>query len=410
MDIAVLFQGQGRYKTQYIRQIIEENKINILWKFSEDLLGWSPLEYIYKYDDIGTLTTDKMQPLIFLMDYSQFLHYREYMPTPYIMMGHSMGEITALTAANKLCFEDGLKLIKTRGLLMQECTEDIEQGMLALLGCNEERATEICRETRRMTGADIWIANDNSVTQQVLAGTTEALSYVAQNYDVHFRSLSVKKAFHTDYMREAAVEFGKELKKVKFHRSDIAVVSNYTARPYQFEWSIPDILCKQMVSKVRWRECMDFLKNNGLTAYVSMNEMSPFRGMDKSKLDYIQWIYPEDFKENKVTDYSKLYHTYEPKRNYGKELIADYLNLLISRPWKNGATETEIARAGAIYANINEIYIGETECDKETFVNMIDMVAEGLVLKGEEENIAGLYLRKIMNTYGVEDCYGRKKN
>lgn len=410
MDIAILFQGQGKYKTQYVKKIIEENKINSLWKVAMDVLGWSPLEYIEKYEDIGTLTTDKMQPLIYLMDYSQFFHYQEYMPISYIMMGHSMGEITALTVSNKLSFEDGLNLIKIRGLLMQECSENTDQGMLALLDCGEEQAEEICMETRIKTGAHIWIANDNSLKQQVLAGTTEALNYVAKNYDVHFRSLSVKKAFHTEYMREAAEEFGKEIKKVKFHKSDISVVSNYTARPYQFNWSIPDILCKQIVSKVRWRESMDFLKCNGLVSYVSMNKMSPFRGMDKSVNDYIQWIYADDFNENTVIDFSKLYHTHEPKKDYGRELIADCLKLLISNPWKMDANETEINKAKMIYNQINKLYKQDIECDEDEFNNMIYMVAEGLKLKGVEEEIVISKLRNIMHTYGVEADYGREKN
>lgn len=410
MDIVVLFQGQGKYKTQYVRKLLKDNNINLLWKLAEDILGWSPIEYIEKYDDIAILTTDKMQPLIFLMDYSQFLYYKKYMPISYIMMGHSMGEITALTAAEKLSFEEGLKLIKIRGLLMQKCSENANQGMLALLGCSEEHAEEICTETRSATGSDIWIANDNSLTQQVLAGTTTALNYVAKNYDVRYIPLSVKKAFHTKYMRDAAEKFSNELKKITFRKSEISVVSNYTARPYQFDWSISDILCKQMVSKVRWRESMDFLKDNGLTSYVVINEMSPFEGMDKSLKDYIQWIHADDFKKNSIIDFSKLYHTHEPKKNYGRQLIGDCLKLLISKPWKNDVTKIEIEKLKMIYDKINEIYVNNSECDEKQFLSMMNMVFDGLRLKGIEEDIVNSQLSRIMHIYGVEDYYEREKN
>lgn len=410
MDIAVLFQGQGRYKTQYIKKIIEEDSINSLWKMAKDVLEWSPLEYIESYDDICSLATDKMQPLIYLMEYSQFFHSKETIPISHIMMGHSMGEITALAVSNKVSFEDGLYLIKVRGKLMQECSMYTEQGMIALIGCGERRAEEICAETRDKTGANIWIANDNSLTQQVLAGEKEALNFVANSYNIRYSALSVKKAFHTEYMKDAAKEFKNVLRKVNFKKSDIYVVSNYTARPYQFDWSIPDILSKQMVSKVRWRESMDFLKRNGVISYVTMNEMTPFRAMDKSVNDYIQWICVDEFIKDSVIDFSKLYHAHDPKKNYGKEMIAECLNSLISNPWMTDIDSEKIRRANEIYGGINDLYKRNSQCTEEEFQNMINMTTEGLELKGIDENIANARLRNIMCTYGVEDYYGRKEN
>ncbi len=131
--------------------------------------------------------------------------------------GHSLGELTALAAANALSFEDALALVVLRGALMDESGRASGDGsMLAILKSTPEQAAEVA------AAAGVWVANDNAPGQTVLAGPREGLreaAQIARERGIRSLALDVTGAFHSPYMAAAQEPFHEALQKITFTRA-----------------------------------------------------------------------------------------------------------------------------------------------------------------------------------------------
>ena len=172
-------------------------------------------------------------------------------------LGLSLGEYTALHLAGVFGFKDGLRLVATRGRLMQEAAEASEGGMVALVGADEEQATQLCEEAR---GDDILVpANFNAPGQIVVSGSASACDRAmeaAGKMGLRASRLSVAGAFHSPLMAPAAEGMAKALEEVEIQPLSTVVYSNVTGQPH--EPDNPELLkqrlIEQLTSPVRWSE------------------------------------------------------------------------------------------------------------------------------------------------------------
>lgn len=181
-----------------------------------------------------------------------------------VVAGHSLGEVAALVAANVLTAEDGLKLVATRGRLMQESGERAGDGsMLALLGTGAaERAAQVA-EPHGLT-----VANDNAPNQVVLSGSRAAFddaTATAKGFGLRAVPLPVTGAFHSPYMAEAVPEFEAALAQIDFAQPTTAVVSSITTAPFD---DVAARLADALTMPVRWRETVLALNEGGATRFV----------------------------------------------------------------------------------------------------------------------------------------------
>jgi len=180
------------------------------------------------------------------------------------LAGHSLGELAALAAGGVLSAEDGLRLVATRGRLMQESGERKGDGsMLALLGSGAaERAPEVA------AAHGLTVANDNAPNQVVLSGSRaafEAAAATAKGLGLRAVPLPVTGAFHSPFMDEAVPEFRAALDAVAFAPPRIPVVSSITTAPFaDVAQSLADALSKP----VRWRETLLALHADGVERFV----------------------------------------------------------------------------------------------------------------------------------------------
>jgi malonyl CoA-acyl carrier protein transacylase len=209
------------------------------------------------------------------------------------MAGHSLGEIVALVAAEAFSFEDALSLVNVRGKLMQCAGNETSQGMLALW-VGPEEALQICEHAYQNVGRRIFCANFNSPNQTVIAGEIEAIRYIEENTRVLSKRVSVTKAFHTPFMKEAAEQFREYLYKIRFSDPQIAVISNVTAQPYQRSGTIQDLLYQQIYSSVRWNETMLYFQNQGITELAQTTDSTLFKYMSKEYAKKYCWRSLED--------------------------------------------------------------------------------------------------------------------
>ncbi len=172
---------------------------------------------------------------------------------PTACAGHSVGEYTALVAAGALGFEDGVALVAERGDAMQAAAETEPGGMALVTGSDAETVEIACA----LADGDVWLANDNSDDEVVVAGASEAIVRAgARAVELGARSVApvvVGGAFHTPFMLPARNRLEKALRNATFRDPDVAVVANVDARPHLLPGSWELLLIAQLTSPVRWR-------------------------------------------------------------------------------------------------------------------------------------------------------------
>lgn len=187
---------------------------------------------------------------------------------PAFVAGHSLGEYTALVAANVLDFADAVRLVRERGRLMHEAGKRNPGTMAAIIGLDEASVDEVCRET----GAQI--ANVNCPGQTVVSGTREA---VAQSMDLAQRrgavgtvALEVSGAFHSVLMEPVVEEMKQAISQVHFRPSEIPIIANSTATPMTSVEEIKEELIRQLCSCVRWQASVECMAEAGVSTFVEI--------------------------------------------------------------------------------------------------------------------------------------------
>ncbi len=177
------------------------------------------------------------------------------------VLGHSLGEYTALAASNSISLEDCSKLLKIRGELMQEAYPSNKSGMAAVLGLNCSKIESLIRDF----SLSIEIANDNAPGQVVVSGIIEdikdAEKILLQNGAKKIIYLNVSAAFHSKIMIKAEEKMKLSLLSYNFSNSIYPIISNYSACANSDKNIIFDNLSKQMSNKVKWFDSIKLLEN-----------------------------------------------------------------------------------------------------------------------------------------------------
>lgn len=253
-----LFPGQGSQKRGMGEGLFDE--FPELTKKADKILGYSIKELCLEDPNKQLNLTQFTQPALYVVNalsYQKKLKDGE--KEPDYVAGHSLGEYNALQAAGVFSFESGLKFVKKRGELMSEAKNG---GMAAILNSSEKQIKEILKEAKLET---IDIANLNASSQIVISGLREDVNQAQPFFEkagVMFIPLNTSGAFHSRYMKEAADEFEKFLKRKRFSNPKIEVIANITGKPYDSK-NIAKHLVDQLYNSVRWQEGMTYLLEKG---------------------------------------------------------------------------------------------------------------------------------------------------
>ncbi len=225
--------------------------------------------------------TENAQPAIFLVSWVAFALLKEQVPSLGFdaTAGLSLGEFTALTAAEALSFADGLRVVRQRGRFMQEACEVTKGGMAAVIGLDEGLTREVC------AAAGVVLANLNCPGQLVISGETEKIANACELAKAkgarRALPLTVAGAYHSPLMASAQPKLEAELRQVSLHAPAKPVVSNVTAQPHQDPESIRSQLVQQVTSSVRWEESMRYLLSQGFTRFIELGPGTALSGFMK---------------------------------------------------------------------------------------------------------------------------------
>ena len=187
---------------------------------------------------------------------------------PALVAGHSLGEYTALVAANVLEFADAVRLVRERGRLMHEAGKTNPGGMAAVIGLDDESVKEVCLET----GAEI--ANINCPGQIVISGTKEVL---ARSMDlaqargaVGVVPLEVSCAFHSALMQPAVEGVTQAISRVNFRSPEVPIVANSTATPLTTVEEVKEELIRQLCHCVLWQRSVEYMVQAGVSTFIEV--------------------------------------------------------------------------------------------------------------------------------------------
>jgi [acyl-carrier-protein] S-malonyltransferase len=204
---------------------------------------------------------------------------------PAYVAGHSLGELTALTAAGALSFPDGLRLVRRRGELMRTADEHSPGGMTAVLGLSAEDVQKVCEQASEAVDGVVVLANDNCPGQIVIAGDEDALAHaMALASEVGAKRairLPVSIAAHSPLMARVQSAFREALEDTTFHPPAIPIIGNTQARPLTTVPEIREELGAQLTSPVRWTESVQHMIADGVTEFVELGSKNVLVGLLK---------------------------------------------------------------------------------------------------------------------------------
>lgn len=197
------------------------------------------------------------------------------------MAGHSLGQITALIAAEAVSLSDGVRLAVARAEACAAAQAATGGAMLALLGADEDQATQACTAAPGRA----WVANLNGAGQVVVGGDADALDAVAERATElgvrRVRALTVDGAFHTPLMQAAADAFAPALAATTFSTPRFPVVTNHDAVAVSTADGWPDRLTTHLVSPVRWSEVVERLVHLGADTIIEVGPGTTLTGLTK---------------------------------------------------------------------------------------------------------------------------------
>ena len=197
---------------------------------------------------------------------------------PLFLMGHSLGEFSALVAAGVLSVEDGSALIATRGTAMQKAASTNPGSMVALMGGDNES------RQRLDTINDVWVANINGEGQIVVSGTPGGLEVLANTYrDLGFRRatpLPVGGAFHCPLMAPAQADLDAALARTSWHPTNHVVIANVDGQPHDSPTEWPGLLSRQLTSAVEFLRATSSLPAS-VTSSIEMPPGAVLTGLTK---------------------------------------------------------------------------------------------------------------------------------
>lgn len=272
---AIVFPGQGSQE-EGMRDDVERERPDLLEAVVE-AVGEDPFARVGE----GTRFD---QPAIFCAGLAGYERLGR--PTPELFAGHSLGELTALTAAGVLTEKDAVGLVAARGRATDDAAAAAGGGML-VLKAGRDQAAEIAE------GSGLAVANDNAPQQVVLSGDDQALEAgerVAGEAGVRAMRLPVAGAFHSPLMQPAVAPFEEALEAVEIAEGTAPVYSCVTCAPFD---DVTKRLAEALVSPVRWLEVMQALHAAGARRFVEPGPGSALSGMVRRSLEDVEVEGPE---------------------------------------------------------------------------------------------------------------------
>ena len=280
--IAYIFPGQGSQYTGMGKDLYEKSDLaRSLFDHADSVLGISLSEICFHGPEELLRQTENTQPAIFL--HSVILTKLMQREEAGMVAGHSLGEYTALVYAGALTFEDGLRLVRLRGELMQRAGEKEKGTMAAVVGLDGTVVDEICREAS--DAGIVQCANFNSPGQIVISGSMtgvrRAMEIAKTRGAKLVKELVVSGAFHSPLMQSAREGLKNGLASTAIADARIPVYANVTGKSVQKADDIRSLLDQQLTNPVQWEKSVTNMIADGTEKFIEVGPGKVLQGLVK---------------------------------------------------------------------------------------------------------------------------------
>jgi len=285
MKVAILFPGQGSQYVgmgqQFNREFQEAREV---FEQADKILDYSLSELCFNGPEDQLKITMYTQPAIYISSLAVWEVVKKLGVSVDYMAGHSLGEYTALTAAESLSYTKALQLVQKRGLYMEEAVPHGEGTMAAIMGMERQPLEMICHELTE-SGHIVELANLNTPNQIVISGTItgveKASDLAKRNGARRVIPLSVSGPFHSRLMKPARDRLYPLVNDLQIQEPGISVVMNVTARGESEPLRIKSNLIEQVVSPVLWTDSIEWMVKQGVDTFIEIGPSKVLSGLVK---------------------------------------------------------------------------------------------------------------------------------
>lgn len=280
MKKAYVFPGQGSQFPGMAKALYEGNaKGKELLEKANDILGFRITDIMFEGTPDDLKATRVTQPAIFLHSVVLAKCYEGFRPD--MVAGHSLGEFSALAAAEAISFEDALRLVYIRATQMQFCCEKVPGTMAAIVGLPDEKVEEICSSCEGI----VIPANYNCGGQVVISGEKTAVEQACEKAKAEGAKralpLAVSGAFHSPLMEPARVELGKAIEETRIVEPICPIYQNVSAQAVTDPQTIKKNLLAQLTSPVRWTQSVRNMLADGADYFMEIGPGTVLQGLVK---------------------------------------------------------------------------------------------------------------------------------
>jgi len=283
MSYGFIFPGQGSQSVGMLQDLAANFPlVKNLYAEASEVLGYDLWQIVQEGPEPELNQTHITQPALLTAGYAVYQVMASETPVqPVYMAGHSLGEYTALVAAESLSFAQGVQLVAERGRLMQNAVEAGKGAMAAVIGLEDEKIAEICQQVEGV----VEPANFNSPGQVVIAGYQEAVAKAIDLLQAAGAKKVVKLAVsvpsHCSLMKPAAEHLAEFMASLTFQAPKTPVLHNADVQSHTEDAAIKQALIKQLYCPVQWVKTVQFMASEGVSTLYELGPGKVLMGLNR---------------------------------------------------------------------------------------------------------------------------------